>query len=701
MFKNNIAESGIRFVLRDEHVKRLLRQTYEFGFNDSKFGEVVYYRTYSRLKEDGSQENWYDTVLRVTNGIFTIRKWYFLTHRLPWDEDRMQARANRLALSMIHAKWLPPGRGLWIMGTKYVYERSSMALYNCMFVEVKDIAKDVAWLMDCLMCGGGVGFGIGEEPQYQYFVSPTSETTTYIIPDTREGWVESVRLLLRSYYPDKYKENWNPTVQFDYSQVRPEGLPIKGFGGMSSGPAPLQQLHERIRGYTGNYINKNCNWTHYVADVCNAVGAAVVVGNVRRSAQIALGSPDDESFLDLKNYDKYPKRLEIGWMSNNTARFNTRKDFEKIPEIAERIRNNGEPGIANMINIQKFGRFGHEGESREDLATGLNPCSEIPLESYEVCNLSEVFPSRCEDYYDFTSALRDATFYSSTVSLYPTHSPETNAIIARNHRIGVSLSGIAEWMPELSTAEAIRWLRDGYKVVRTTNEKLNKEAGVPAAIRTTTIKPSGTISQLAGTASGMHYPIYRHAIRRMVVNKNAKIARVLEDANYSMEPGVEFLSTDVAEGRTRYSKYDSFAHNNDVLPYESETSVVIEFPIYQGKARPIGTVSPWEQFGLLQMLQREYCDNSVSATIYFDPEKDGDQVQHMLSMFLPTIKSVSMLPHAPEGKYPQMPYQEITKDEYNQRIKMLKDIDWSGLSGSDGVNSMYCENDKCELVFSS
>ena len=337
-------------------------------------------------------------------------------------------------------------------------------------------------------------------------------------------------------------------------------------------------------------------------------------------------------------------------------------------------------------------------ESHEKtMAIGLNPCSEIPLESYEVCNLSEVFPSRCSDYYDFTAALRDATFYSSTVSLYPTHSPETNAVIARNHRIGVSLSGIAEWTTNLSTAEAIRWLREGYKVVRTTNEKLNKEAGVPASIRTTTIKPSGTISLLAGTASGMHYPIYRYAVRRMIVNKTAKIARILENAKYSMEPVVEFLSTDVADGRIRYSKYDSFAHNNNVLPYESKTSVVIEFPIYQGKARPMKSVSPWEQFGLLQMLQREYCDNSVSATIYFDPETEGDQVQHMLSMFLPTIKSVSMLPHASEGKYPQMPYQEITKEEYDRRIEELKDIDWSKLTDSDGQNILYCENDACTI----
>ena len=695
LIQNNILQSGIRFFLKAEFVNRLSEQKYKFGFDDSKFGEIVYYRTYSRIKKDGSQENWFDTVLRCINGIMTIRKWWFLTNNLPWDEKAMQAKAIRMGLSMIHMKWLPPGRSLWAMGTPYLYERGSFCLYNCGFVEVTDLARDVSWTMNALMSGAGIGYGIGNYAQN--FSFPSENITTYQIPDTREGWVESLYQLISSYYHDPYQENTNHKIEFDYSLIRGKGEPIRGFGGTASGPAPLIQLHDRTREYLANYINKNISWTRLVADICNAVGVAVVVGNVRRSAEIALGSPKDSEFMDLKNYEKYPERMSIGWMSNNSVRLYDSSDFSMIPDIAERIKINGEPGCVNMINTQKFGRFGHDGESRPDSAVGLNPCSEIPLESFEVCNLSEVFLPRCSTYHDFIQALEDATFFSSTVSLYPTDSPQTNAVVYRNRRIGVSLSGIAEWMNDRSTVECIKWFREGYKIVRKTNEEVNREAGVPTSIRTTTVKPSGSISQLAGVTSGVHFPIYKYAIRRIIMNPNCDVGKALRASNYPNEPSVEFLSSDSAKGRIRFPKYDSFSSSDDVLAYESETSSVFEVPIYQGNARSIGTVSAWEQFGLLATLQREFSDNSVSCTIYFDSETEGEQVPHMLSMFLPLVKSVSMLPHNAGNHYPQMPYEKITKKEYDTRVKSLLPINWKRVGDSDGSLNLYCDGDACAI----
>src|SRR5882672_7546191 len=147
------AQGTPRFFLLPEYVEQLYKTSYSMGYEESNFGEIVYHRTYSRIKEDGSQENWYDTVLRVVNGIFTIRRWWFETHNLPWNEMRSQERAWRLALSMLRMTWLPPGRGCWIMGTEYLYERGSMCLFNCGFVDVKDLDDDLAWLMDTLMCG--------------------------------------------------------------------------------------------------------------------------------------------------------------------------------------------------------------------------------------------------------------------------------------------------------------------------------------------------------------------------------------------------------------------------------------------------------------------------------------------------------------------------------------------------------------------
>jgi ribonucleoside-triphosphate reductase (thioredoxin) len=828
----NIKDSGIRFSLTFDRERHLREQKYTFGYSDSHFGEIVYRRTYSRLKEDGSQEDWPDTVLRVINGVFTIRKWWFSLHNLPWGEEAAQERALRMGVSMLQMTWLPPGRGLYLMGTDYIYERGSMGLYNCAYVEVKDLAVDIPWLMDALMCGCftgdtkislldgsevslkeltdtysgdpfyvysydiengriipgvahspritqrnaslveitldnnttirstlnhlfllksgqykeakdlvsgdsfehlaevnhkvvstkrleytedvyditvekyhnfalssgifvhncGVGFGIYDKPQELYPLSYYKSVFT--ISDDREGWVESIRRQIQSYLDPNRGIDW----AFDYSEIRPYGAPIKGFGGTASGPEPLQILHERIKRICEKYISGKLNWTHLTADLANAVGVCVVAGNVRRSAEICLGSPADDSFINLKNYSVNPERMSIGWMSNNSVRLRQKNDFLKLTDIAERIRDNGEPGIYNAINVQRYARYGDESYG-PDPATGINPCGEIPLESYELCNLSEVFPSRCSSRKEFLIASSDATFYSSTVSLYPTHSKVSNEVIARNRRIGVSLSGIAEWIDTWGADRCTRWIKDGYKLVREENFDINRAAGIPPSIRVTTIKPSGTISQLAGVPSGMHFPTFQYAIRRIIVEGNSELSKILREAGYQWEPTVEFLVEQEAEGREYFEKYDRFIPSTDLLPYKSKTSVVFECPIAQGQARPAFEVSAWEQFALLAMLQREWADNSVSCTVLFDVEKESHQISHMLSAFVPVIKSVSMLPHSDNGAYPQMPYEGITEEEYSLRLKSITDVNWASLRGSDGnqVSELYCSSDKCLL----
>jgi len=644
-----------RFSLKETFCNEIHAKKAKFGFGG--FGEATYYRTYSRIKPDGTQEHWPDTVIRVINGIMSIRKDHYMLNRLAWDETKWQAYAKKLAIAMFDMKWLPPGRGLWVMGTQYVYERGGAALNNCGAVDTTDLSLAADWTMDMLMCGVGVGFNTawkGEDTDMPDKARPIS----YFIPDSREGWVASVRMLIDSYTKGG---DW---FVFDYSKIRPEGSPIHGFGGTASGPAPLMELHKRIESYMDSYCRGETDQTRCVADVMNAIGACVVAGNVRRSAEISLGSVDDETFLELKDYKKHPERVEIGWMSNNTVVLEKTEDFEKLPMIAKHIRDNGEPGIMNLINVQKYARYG---EKSEDKAWLANPCSEIPLESFELCNLAEVFPARCIREDAFYEALEYATFYASTVALLPTHRPETNAIVVRNRRIGVSLSGIADMLDAFGTTELTRRVRKGYKLVRDVNRELAAEAGVPASVRVTTVKPSGTISQLVGVSSGMHFPTFQYAIRRMRVGNTSRICDVLKRAG---------------------------------IPYEddqySANTTVFEFPIDQGKTRKATAVSAWEQFSLLAMLQREWSDNMVSCTIYFDPKTEGEQIEHMLAQFAPIIKSVSMLPHTDTGAYAQMPYEGITKEEYNERLARLPEIDWSSFGGSDGIENRYCTNDSCE-----
>ena len=690
------AQGTPRFSLIPEYVKQLYELPYSMGYHESKFGEIVYHRTYSRLKADGRQENWYDTVLRVINGIMTIRRWWNETHNLPWNEERAQDRAWSMATSMLRMTWLPPGRGLWLMGSDYLYERGSMGLFNCGYSDINVLDDDLAWLMDALMCGVGVGFSTTSKSQ-QLFSPDQFPVSVYIIPDTREGWVESLRLLLASYLGknDAYQV-------FDVSLVRKAGMPIKGFGGTSSGPEPLTLLHDRVRLNCEAYIHKNIDWVHLIANLANCVGEAVVAGNVRRSSEIALGNPRDISFLDLKDYDQHPERLAWGRMSNNTCTFKTRDDFFAIPEISKRAKKNGEPGFYNLLNAQRYGRYG-DTTYGEDSGDGLNPCGEVILEDKELCNLSEIFPSRCSTRKEFLQAVGHATFYSSTVALYPTHSPATNVVLAKNRRIGVSLSGVAEWTDQWTLTKCISWMKDGYHLVREKNEESNRKAGVPRSIRVTTVKPSGSISQLAGVTPGMHFSPYRFSIRRMIVSRDHPLVPILLAAGYVMEAQVDFVPPHEVNGKPRFEKYNSFSSGSNMVPVMSDKSVVFEIPLCNKNSRPQNEVSAWEQFALAATLQREWSDNGVSCTITFDPTTEGEQLEQMVAQFLPVLKAFSVLPQSNgngETKYPQMPYEEITEEEYRHRIETLKPIEWDRFHGSDGEDEKYCTTDKCEIDFS-
>lgn len=676
-----------RFELAEATKEEIRSGTPEFGFNG--LGEVVFRRTYSR-----DNENWADVVIRVVQGAVSIRKEHFFRNCLRWDDDEWQPWARDMALSLFKMEWLPPGRGLWMMGTDFVYERGSMALNNCSATDTKnDLVHSAEWTMDGLMNGVGVGFSTSWRGEAT--MPDKSNPETFVIPDSREGWVESLIRLLTAYI-DSPRYGKNPYCVFDYSQIREKGLPIRGFGGQSSGSEPLKKMHVRIEGYLDAFCNKELvvpakeatEWsaateevrkpyshTRLVADIFNSIGACVVAGNVRRSAEICLGDVHDNDFINLKNYTDNPERMEIGWMSNNSVSLKPDdgfEDFSYIPDMAKRNIDNGEPGLINLYNMQKYGRYGKE---MPDDANLCNPCGEICLENFELCNLSETFPHRCADLETFNKALKFATFYSTSVSLLPTHRPETNAVIAKNRRIGVSISGIAQWVSGAAPAgwglmnytRLTRILREGYKIVRDENTRLAKTAGVPPSIRVTTIKPSGSISLLAGATAGVHYPVSRYAIRRMRIGNDSPLVPVLKEAGIPHEP-------------------DTYSDN----------TLVFEFAIDHGDVRPCEKVSPWEQFSLVAMLQRCWADNMVSATVYFDKEKDADDVEKLLAMFIPVLKSVSMLPHSGHG-YAQAPYEPIDVEEYEKRRVAYKNPTFDNVKGSVPTGSKFCDGDSCEL----
>lgn len=648
------------FKLSDSFKKVLRKMTPNFGYNG--FGEIVYYRTYSRVMDDGRQESWADTVIRVVEGTIGIRKHHMMKNHLPWDEQWYQNYAYGFATSLFRLEWSPPGRGLWSMGTRLIAERGAMPLYNCAFTQISENwIDDICWIMDLLMNGVGVGFeAVRDRIELPEIISRYGPK--YTVGDSREGWVASVRYLLNCI------QDGDPLPRFDYSYIREAGEPLVTFGGTASGPGPLIELHKKIIWACELYINGDVDVVRFKTDIANLVGCCVVAGNIRRSAEIALGHFDDPTFLDLKNYKLHPDRVEFGWMSNNSAIFERTPDFDNLNEVAYRIVQGDDLGVMNKKNF-RYGRIGDKNYIR-DRAIGLNPCAEIPLENKEVCNLAITCPTRCEDSEAWIHACEYACFYASTVSLLPTHCEETNAVVARNHRIGVDILDFVGWTDQIGTNQAIKYLRRAYKHIRNVNTRMAREAGVAPSLRLTTIKPNGTVSKLMGRSP--NHPNARYMLRRIRIQRGTQLDQILQEANIPFEPCVN----------------------------QPDYTHVFEYPVYNGSLREVSEVSLWEQAMNVVLLQREWADNAVSNTLYF-AEHEVDDVEHVLSSIVPVTKSVSMMRQVPchggeDAPYPQMPEQRITAREFQERLEAIEKIDWSRFRG-DGIDQRFCDSSGCEV----
>jgi ribonucleotide reductase alpha subunit len=852
---------------------------------------------------------------------------------------------------------------------------------NCAFTSTETIASDLTkpfeFLMDASMLGVGVGFdtkGAGKIVIHE----PEECGCKFVIPDTREGWVESVKALLSAFF-----EGGNMPV-FDYSEIRGPGEPIKGFGGISSGPAPLIELHERLTALLTDAIGQPITSRHIV-DIMNMIGKCVVSGNVRRSAEIAFGEVDDDTFLDLKNYDENPERAEYGWTSNNSVFATVGMDYT---EIAKRIAVNGEPGVAWLHNMQAYSRMGDPADWKDRRAKGGNPCQpgwahlltksgirpmdeicigesiwngtqwvqvtnkwatgikpvyryrtiagvfygtenhrvvsggnkievkdadsidiavgpftafdffdyqsvvdglvvgdgtlntrtrgrevllcvgdndqdyfkdpvsdligepkawegksfdvtttiepeELPvtwertvpsrflygdvqarvsflrglysangsicgnrvalkatsellveqvqemlsslgiasyittnkaseiewrngtytsrqsydvnigtdreefrrligfiqgyknealnricrvgkgrgkttfdiqsaeyvgdhmvyditvdtrpnvywtggmlvsncleqtLEPYEVCCLVETFPDKHESYEDYEKTLKYAYLYAKTVTLGKTHWPETNRVMLRNRRIGTSMSGIAQFLASRGIDELKDWCEEGYDYIQGLDDTYSDWMAVPKSIKTTSVKPSGTVSLLAGATPGLHFPESRYYIRRMRLPLNSSLIDKLEAANYNVEPAVE------------------------------GNAMIVEVPVTVGdNVKTLAEVSIWEQFAVAAMMQRYWADNQVSCTVTFDPETEADQIATVLQHYQYSLKGISLLPRLEGGAYEQMPYEEIDEGLYLDMVSRLDYLDLSEASDS-AVPDKYCDGDYCEVV---
>lgn len=669
------------FRITDDFVQSYRSKTAPFGYVDAagnSVGEITFLRTYSRLKEDGTKETWVDVCERVINGMYSLQKDHCKKSRLPWNDAKAQASAKEAFDRLFNFKWTPPGRGLWMMGTQIVnVHKNSAALQNCAFVSTAEMtktnpAKPFMFLMEASMLGVGVGFDDkGADKDFTIY-EPTKASVVDVIADDRESWARATGDLINSFL----KPDQNP-IQFDYTLIRPLGSPIKTFGGTASGPAPLMKLHEAIRklflGRAGEKLTRKD-----IADIGNLIGVCVVSGNVRRSAELLIGRIDDQDFLNLKNAEVFPERNSYdsenpgwGWMSNNSVEVSVGQD---LSPIVDGIARNGEPGVIWMDMARKYGRLADAVNNKDHRVAGFNPCAEQSLESYECCTLVETYLGRHDSLEDYKRTLKFAYLYAKTVTLLPTHWEETNAIMQRNRRIGASMSGVADFADTNGMPVLRDWMDQGYKTIQRYDNIYSEWLGVRESIKMTTVKPSGTVSILAGQSPGVHWTpggkFFNRAIR---FSNEDPMLPLFKMANYRVEPASE----------------------------SPDTTSVVFFPIESGAKRAERDVTIFEKMSLAAVAQRYWSDNSVSVTVSFDPETESQHVGTVLHMYDGQLKTVSFLPSG-NMTYPQMPYTQITEEEYKQGSMDLFPIDFSGVYAglaADAIGENYCTTDSCEIKF--
>jgi ribonucleoside-triphosphate reductase len=648
-------------IISDQFSQTYANKQPNWGFNG--LGYIVYKRTYARLKDDGKTEEWHETIQRCINGAQKLGAGY------------TKEEAEKLFDLIFNLKCNFAGRMLWQLGTPTVDRFGANSLLNCWFTTMNH-PKSFKFLFENLMLGGGVGFSVRREDVHELprvrksvkiyhdeIAGKATKDADFIVPDSREGWIELLGKVLDSYfYTGK---------SFSYSTVlvRGAGELIRGFGGSASGPSILIDGITKICNVFKTREGKKLRSID-VLDINNIIGSIVVAGNVRRSAEIAIGDPDDFLFLRAKRWD-------LGGIPNYRAMSNNTiycDDYDHTSEaLWEGYNGNGEPyGLFNLPLSEKYGRLSDGLMKKSDLypenrdnVVGTNPCGEISLGNFECCNLSELYLNNIETKEE---ALECAILLNKTqkaICAMPFIHDETNEIVHKNMRIGLGVTGVCQSMDKLS------WLDFIYKGLRKFDKKNSKERGWSPSIKLTTVKPSGTLSILAGSTPGVHPAFSSFFIRRIRMAVNDSLVETCRDLGYHTE----------------------FAKNFDGT--ENHDTVVIEFPCKFENALLAKDTTAVKQLELVKELQTNWSDNAVSCTVYYKKEELSEIKEWLKSNYKDNVKSVSFLLHSDHG-FVQAPYEEIDQEHYDRIVKRVKPIVTIQTS-NEMIEGIECEGGACPI----
>jgi len=621
------------------------------------YQSFIHKSRYSRwVPEEGRREEFSETVDRfITNIVDGV------------DPNTVQD----IEQAILNLDVMPSMRAMMTAGK--AAERDNTCIYNCSYLPVDD-PKSFDEAMFILLCGTGVGFSV--ERQYINKLPEVPDTlydsdTTVVVKDSKEGWAKAYRQLLSLLWAGE-------VPKWDVSKVRPAGAKLKTFGGRASGPAPLVDLFrftiDKFRGAVGRKLNSvECH------DIMCKIGEVVVVGGVRRSAMISLSNLSDDRMRHAKSGQWWETQGQRA-LANNSVCYSEKPDVETfMREWTSLIESkSGERGIFNRVASQK--QAAKNGRRDPNFEFGTNPCSEIILRPYQFCNLTEVVVRATDTVEDLERKVRLATILGTIQSTY-TNFPYLRKVWQKNTEeerlLGVSLTGIMD-NPLMTTTNkglenTLEHLRE---VAVSTNADWAVRLGIPVSTAITCVKPSGTVSQLVDSASGIHTRHSEYYIRTVRGDNKDPLTQFMIDMGVPSEPCV----------------------------MKPDTTTVFSFPT---KA-PEGAITRHgmgaiEQLETWLMYQRHWCEHKPSITVSVKEDEWLDVGAFVYKHF-DEMSGVSFLPYD-GGSYQQAPYQECDKERYEEVLStMPKTIDWSKLAeyeaedNTTGMQSLACSSDGCELV---
>ena len=626
------------------------------------YQEYIAKSRYCRFVEaEGRREDWFETVDRYMDFMKNhLETKYSYVIPMETDSEMREAIKNLEVVPSMRA----------IMSAGKALDRDNTAGYNCSYMPVDD-PKAFDEAMYILLCGTGVGFSVEHKYVDKLPEIPDQlfdSETTIVVPDSKEGWAKSLRQVIALLYSGEIP-------QWDTSKVRPAGARLKTFGGRASGPEPLHELFKfviaRFKGAAGRKLN-----TLECHDIMCKVAEVVVVGGVRRSAMISLSDLEDDKMRHAKVgqwWEANPQRA----LANNSAVYATKPDVGQFLNEWTSLyhSHSGERGIFNReaaVNTAK-----KNGRRDTDFEYGTNPCSEIILRPYQFCNLSEVVVRSTDTKQDLERKVRLATIlgtYQSTM----THFPYLRKVWQKNTEaerlLGVSLTGILDNKLMGETSDKTKAMLEGLRDISVdTNLLLSTELNIPVSAAITCIKPSGTVSQLVDSASGIHTRHSKYYVRRVRGDKKDPLSTFMTDQGIPSEDCV----------------------------LRPESTTVFSFP----KKSPDGAllredITAIEHLELWLMYQKHWCEHKPSVTISVE-EHEWPEVGSWIWKNFDDVSGVSFLPYD-GGTYKQAPYEECTQEEYKELLhKMPKSIEWNSLIEIDdnveGAQTLACTAGACEI----